>query len=238
MFVGVVVAEAILIARTFAIYSRSYPVLAFLVIMRVGTLAGSLYITEQWNKHMTFSPSPVPTILPCVFLADGAADAWIDFLFIAIFDSFIVILTIYKAISLWRSGISKANLMTTIYRDGMGYFVVLFVVSVTNSVLLKVEGDRGSAYFDFFGLFQRVVQAILSSRIIINVRKALVSPTDQFMVSDPLGGTVRTGISSAGGSAFHPTTVAVHTSTLLHGDADMEMNWSPVSDRTKKEAYP
>ncbi len=30
--------------------------------------------------------SPAPNILPCVYVADGKGDAWIDFLLIAIFD--------------------------------------------------------------------------------------------------------------------------------------------------------
>jgi len=186
MTVGVVVAEVILILRTFAIYSRSYLVLAFLVCMRVGTLAPSMYINVQWNSHMTFAPSPAPRILPCVYVADGKGDAWLEFLFIAIFDSCIVVLTFYKYITQWRSGLSRASLLSTIYRDGMSYFVVLFAISVTNSVLLKVEGDRGSAYFDCFVLFQRVVQGILSSRLIINVRKALVTSSNDLSTMDPL----------------------------------------------------
>ncbi len=73
-----------------------------------GTLIPSMYITAEWNRHMdcmlhaisihstilfptqyyppSVRQSPAPNILPCVYVADGKGDAWIDFLLIAIFD--------------------------------------------------------------------------------------------------------------------------------------------------------
>jgi len=128
--------------------------------------------------------------------------------------------------------------MATIYRDGLGYFFVLCVISITNSVLLKVGSDMNSPYFNFFGLLQRVVQAILASRIVISVRKALRSSSEQFMVSDPLGNAASGGSSNAEGNGKHTSASAVmiHTSTYTRRDVDdmIEMDWAPY----EKRAYP
>jgi len=149
-----------------------------------GTLIPTVIIIVQWTHSFRFVASPAPKIIPCVPVADGTVKAWLDFLFIAVFDCNVAVLTLLKALSQWREGVTRARLVQTLYRDGVMYFTVLSVISITNVALLKIKHD--TVYFDFMVLLQRVFHAILSSRIIINVRKALRTPTDQATTIDPL----------------------------------------------------
>ncbi|KLO13520.1 hypothetical protein SCHPADRAFT_358540 [Schizopora paradoxa] len=131
---GVVIAEAILIARTFAIYSRSCKILAYLVCIRLGTLIPSMKLINDWTHGMQFSESPAPTLAPCVPMPDDGVKIWLDFLFIAIFDCNIVVLTLWKALSQWKRGLTRHRLVSTLYRDGIGYFVALCIVTVSDPV--------------------------------------------------------------------------------------------------------
>ncbi|KLO13518.1 hypothetical protein SCHPADRAFT_928474 [Schizopora paradoxa] len=223
--VGVLSSEAILITRTFAIYSRSYILLAYLVTMRVATVIPSLVIISQWNKGMKYLDSPAPTLAPCIPNPDHRIKLWLDFLFISIFDCHIVALTLFKAYKQWKNGLTKHRLVTTIYRDGIGYFVVLFMISITNLIFLNVE--QNSVYFDFFVLFQRVMYAILASRIVINVRKAAECPLEGNSTSDH----ANSGLSGFGsrhhGGSLSALTVTTVTHRHVDGEDGMEMSWSP-----------
>ncbi|KLO11735.1 hypothetical protein SCHPADRAFT_456567 [Schizopora paradoxa] len=222
--VGVVSSEAILITRTFAIYGRSYIILAYLVCMRIATVIPSLKLCNEWNKGMKYLDSPFPTLAPCLPKPNKNVKLWLDFLFIAIFDCHIVGLTLFKAYQQWRYGLTKHRLITTIYRDGIGYFIVLFMVSTTNVTFLNTE--RNNLYFDFFILFQRIMYAILASRIVINVRKAASPAVDVDIDTsgeDPIS-FGRRGTTGTGGSL---SALAVATVSHKHVETGFEMDWSP-----------
>jgi len=199
--------------------------------MRVGTLIPSMTLINDWTKHMKFLESPVPSIVPCIPLADGNVKIWLDFLFIAIFDCNIVVLTLWKAVHQWKHGVTRAPLVSTLFRDGVMYFVALCVVGITNVILLNIEHD--TAYFNFLILLQRILQAILSSRIVINVRKAVRrsgyqwSLNTECMTSDPLGPDVSRCTPSLGGPiTFRPGTCRT---SFLGGERDtIEFgDWEP-----------
>jgi len=162
---------------------------------------------------------------------------WLDYLFVAIFDCNILVLTLWKVGSQWKSGLTKNRLLSTLYRDGIVYFLVLFLVSITNVFLLNLE--HASLYFNFLVLFQRIMIAILSSRIIINVRKAVGSTTYDLatMSVDPLNFAVNeNGTQSRSG--WRPEThsggasvVTVHGSVHRPVDTDgIEMNFLIASE--------
>jgi len=212
-----------------------------LVCIRVGTLIPSMKLIIDWTRGMQFAQSPVPTLAPCVPEADGRVRIWLDFFFIAFFDCNIVVLTLWKAGAQWKSGLTRHRLVSTLYRDGIGYFILMSMVSVTNVVLLNVEHD--SVYFNLLILFQRVLHAILSSRIVINVRKALRGTSDPAMVTDPLGHAASaSGSQTSGGhlSGRHASGVVVSTSTYKHEDKDaIEMDWAPntIHDTKGGQSY-
>ncbi|KLO13519.1 hypothetical protein SCHPADRAFT_358528 [Schizopora paradoxa] len=147
---------------------------------------------------------------------------WLDFLFIAIFDCHIVALPLCKAYQQWKSGLTKHRLVTTIYRDGIGYFIVLFLASTTNVTLLNVESN--SIYFDFFILFQRIMCAILASRIVTNVRKA-ATPVVDIDIDSTGDGHITFGRRYTTGGSLSALTIT--TVTHKHVEAGgIEMNWS------------
>ncbi|KLO06093.1 hypothetical protein SCHPADRAFT_700447 [Schizopora paradoxa] len=171
--VGVLVAEILLIIRTYALYERNRYILAYLVCLELGLTIPSIIFIEESFSLISYTQSPAPTILPCLPMT-GDTRTWFAFMCICIFDFNVTVLTVYKGFHQWKNGMSKVPLVRTIYRDGGLYFICLFVVSLANVLLLKNEADS-PYYILLFGL-QRVLHAVLTSRLIINVRKASENP--------------------------------------------------------------
>ncbi|KLO08906.1 hypothetical protein SCHPADRAFT_588002 [Schizopora paradoxa] len=187
--VGVLVAEILLIIRTYALYQRNSYVLAYLICLELGlTIPSIIFINQSFglmdceflnnfevNAYFSSSlfyldiQSPAPTILPCLPITEDTM-TWFAFMCICIFDFNVSVLTVYKGFHQWSIGMSRAPLVRTIYRDGGLYFICLFVVSLANVLLLKEKQD--SAYYLLLIGLQRVLHAVLTSRLIINVRRA------------------------------------------------------------------
>ncbi|EJD32275.1 hypothetical protein AURDEDRAFT_178680 [Auricularia subglabra TFB-10046 SS5] len=83
--------------------------------------------------------------------------------------SVIVILTLIKGIEQFRLG-HASNLITSLYRDGILYFIYLFVLSLGNMLSIFIAP---SEYVVLFGVAQRAFNAILSCRIIMHLQAAL-----------------------------------------------------------------
>ncbi|KLO08529.1 hypothetical protein SCHPADRAFT_606289 [Schizopora paradoxa] len=206
---GVLIAEVLLIIRTFALYDRSKAILVYLIFLKIALTIPAIVLINNTFHSFDYISSPAPSILPCMaILQNGHSKMWFAFLCIAIFDlsehpflrgcffignssqpADIVTLTLFRAISSWRSlgrlNTRQAPLLTTLYRDGIIYFVCLFATSLSNVFVMKTKAD--TAYFLTLIGFQRMLHALLSSKIIINVRKSTASTwTSPSTLPDPL----------------------------------------------------
>ncbi|THH18065.1 hypothetical protein EW146_g2864 [Bondarzewia mesenterica] len=79
----------------------------------------------------------------------------------------ILALTLVKGIPQYRQ--SNSPLIISLYRDGIMYYIYLFVLSVINvTVLLTAPRE----YANLLSLLQRVLHSVLSSRILLHLRQA------------------------------------------------------------------
>ncbi|KLO08528.1 hypothetical protein SCHPADRAFT_908556 [Schizopora paradoxa] len=187
MVVGVLIAEALLIIRTYALYERSKIILAYLVCLKIALTIPAIKVINETFDSFNYVSSPAPSVLPCMaILTDGHAKMWFAFLCIALFDLNIVSLTLWRAILSWRSVRTNFGpLLATLYRDGIVYFLCLFATSVSNVFVMKTMAD--TSFFLVLIGFQRALHALLSSKLIINVRKATATSwTLPSALADPL----------------------------------------------------
>jgi len=85
--IGSIVTDAIMIARTFAIYERSYKILAYLICFRFAMMIPMMKLVADWNKEMQYIVSPAPTLAPCLAMGNNHVKVWLCYLFEAMFDS-------------------------------------------------------------------------------------------------------------------------------------------------------
>lgn len=182
---GIIIAEIILVIRTWVIWHRSRVVLAYLVAVELAlTIAGVVNVHTSLNE-LHYGPSLLPTLIPC-FPSTLGFRVYIDFASVLFMDLNILLFTLRRAFSQLRG--NRSNLVRTLYRDGFLYFFFLCVISLANLVLYAALLD--TSYYFVLLEPQRVLHSTLSARLIRNVKKVAVGDTKfhSAFVTSRLGG--------------------------------------------------
>jgi len=167
MTFGIHVCQVILLIRTYAIWERKMVILSYLCVVQVASIIICFILLKQSNMTVTFEPSPFPTIVSCIPTL-GNNRLFVDFCVVFIVEFNFVCTLLFKGLSQWRR--ESTPIVHTLYRDGVVYFVALFLICLINVVFL-LKGVN-TPYFYIATEHQRVFHSILASRVIINARKA------------------------------------------------------------------
>ncbi|KLO07756.1 hypothetical protein SCHPADRAFT_634829 [Schizopora paradoxa] len=168
LIIGMVLAEIILLLRTWAIWALSRWILIYLVVIDSAfTIYGLSKLHHSLGGFQFARESPLPSLRPCFpeFLLHTNG-IYIDYVCIMLAECNILALTLWRGIVQWRG--CDNTLINIFYRDGIMYFVCLFVISGVN-VLLYTTQNRT---MDWMLLVepQRIAHAILAARLVLNVR--------------------------------------------------------------------
>ncbi|KAF9070504.1 hypothetical protein BDP27DRAFT_1446983 [Rhodocollybia butyracea] len=116
-----------------------------------------------------YIPSPIPQI-GCAILA-GKSMFFLVFVIFMVYEAVILTLILIPALAYFRSG-NWSALTTVVYRDGIIYYLFLFVFSVVNVVAILVLPNDLQVFFSP----QRVMHTLLTSRVILHIRSQLRKP--------------------------------------------------------------
>jgi len=101
-----------------------------------------------------------------------------DYVALLLQETIIVALTIYRG---FMTGVrSRDRLIQTLYRDGLLYYLYLLIIAIGNITLLAI-GPR--VLFALIAPFQRVMHAVLTTRILLHARSA-AHGSDEVTVTD------------------------------------------------------
>ncbi|KLO12048.1 hypothetical protein SCHPADRAFT_941539 [Schizopora paradoxa] len=173
-FGGIILAEIILATRTYALWRRSRIILAILLVVHVGTDAPDAWITYNSVNALKFSPSPVPTLIPCL-PSVPKTKIFIPFVNLMVQEALMTSLAFLAAVNHWRH--TNSPLIKTLYKDGTLYFVCLLTISTANVIIFSVRSLN--IYYDLLVELQRVLHSILSARLILNMRKVASNTLSQ-----------------------------------------------------------
>ncbi|KAF9443038.1 hypothetical protein P691DRAFT_738380 [Macrolepiota fuliginosa MF-IS2] len=133
-----------------------YMVVWFIVLVPV-----AIYL-----RSTTFKASPAPRLLGCTKEGPDMLFS-ISFTGAIVYDGAMLLLLITRAIISFRSG-ENSDLLRVIYRDGIVYYIYLFILAVLNLlVFLKLPKD----YADLFLSLERVLQSVLACRVVLHIRQ-------------------------------------------------------------------
>ncbi|KAF8582171.1 hypothetical protein K439DRAFT_1661960 [Ramaria rubella] len=172
IFWGGCLAEIVLIFRTWAIWGQKrkvalgLPILLIIVVIPLG------FLTRIGLTSVTYadvSELPIPNLQSCFITKNDDITILWDYVVILAFETVILVLTLIKGFQHYRH--TTSSLVSTLYQDGILYYVYLLLLSIANVLFLAlVEGKTGATLI----LMQRVFHAILTGRILLHLRMAVV----------------------------------------------------------------
>ncbi|KLO18928.1 hypothetical protein SCHPADRAFT_935764 [Schizopora paradoxa] len=167
MVTGIIISEAILTLRTYAIWGQNKLILVYLIIQQIVVITLSLYYINESILALTFIPSPAPQIVACLPFSSSNKLS-IPYCCVMAAELNVLLLSLYKGVHQWRR--DSTPLVRTLYRDGAIYFAVLFSISLANALIVLKKFN--SPYYYVLTEMQRVFHSILASRLVMNARKA------------------------------------------------------------------
>ncbi|KAG1837581.1 hypothetical protein DFJ58DRAFT_815530 [Suillus subalutaceus] len=153
----IVAAEGLLVIRTWAFWQKSKRLLIVLLVYIVLSVSGAI------------ATDLIPTMLipggTCYF--ESTRNAAIVYMFLAMFDSVMLILTVYKRFHDYKD--FRSEIIVTLYHDGIFYMLCILAVTLANVIC---EGALPSAYSNMFDTLQVVSHSVLASRILFRLRES------------------------------------------------------------------
>ncbi|KAF9465495.1 hypothetical protein BDZ94DRAFT_347747 [Collybia nuda] len=177
---GIAMSEAILLLRTYALWSRSRIILVFLTTQFVGIYITVIIVLTIFIRSVKYGSPPLSIIKGC-YDVEGSDILFIAFVLLLWNETVIFVLTMWIGIKRYRH--SHNPLIVVLYRDGILFFALLFAISCTYIFVLTLGPTE---YYDILNTFQRVVHSILASRIMLHVRERASAETDHVQMSTSL----------------------------------------------------
>ncbi|KAJ7284673.1 hypothetical protein C8J57DRAFT_699445 [Mycena rebaudengoi] len=161
---GISMAEAILLLRTYALMGRERRILSALVLQYAIVAFTTIVVLTLFLKSMKFGPPPLPSVVGC-YMTDGSLIIVVPFILLVFNETVLMIGTLWVGVVEYRH--FHNPFIQILYRDGITYFIFLFVLSAANlSILIWGPVEL----VDLFNTFLRVMHSVLSSRIVLHVR--------------------------------------------------------------------
>ncbi|KAK7064860.1 hypothetical protein R3P38DRAFT_2826787 [Favolaschia claudopus] len=175
IFVGISVAEVILVVRTYALSGcNRYALFIFLFLWASGNCV-CIVLVVLFFRSAVYEPSPFAGIPGCYLAAGNRVILTVPFILVLVYDTIIMAYTLWLGINKHRH--LKSPLKNILYRDGITYYIVLFATSLLNVLILEspilpqpATQGLGTHVFFFLLVFLSVMHSVLSTRIILHIR--------------------------------------------------------------------
>ncbi|KAG1811961.1 hypothetical protein EV424DRAFT_1418960 [Suillus variegatus] len=150
----------LLIIRTWAFWQRSKRLLIGLLVYSVLKIAVALAVDLSPTMLL---PGEEPPLGTCYF--EDTRNEAVVYIFLAMFESVILILTVYKRVHDYKN--SQSRIVVTLYHDGMFYMLCILGITLANVI---IGAALSSAYSDMLDALQLVSHSVLASRILFRIR--------------------------------------------------------------------
>jgi len=166
IIVGVMIAEVILVFRTWALWGCSKILGICLTVLCIGIVVSACYFESIFLKSIVFAQLPnLPT--NCAVISGNPIVA-LNFIFVIVVETIVLALTLIKGVQHYRLA-ENSGFLYVLYRDGVLFYFYLLGFSLLNLIFV-VATPHGSP--NMLALVQRILHSCLSARVLINLREA------------------------------------------------------------------
>ncbi|KAF8497339.1 hypothetical protein JB92DRAFT_2987347 [Gautieria morchelliformis] len=160
------VGELILIFRTWVIFGRRKTLGISLIVSSAVIAVVVLSIMIYSIEKIKYISDPTPGTQRCLLIKGAGRIAFVDFVILTGIDSVILGMTMYHARKHFR--ICSSNIVVTLYRDGMLYYIYMLTFSIFNIVAMVAFSAM------VLTEMQTLLHAVLIKRILLNLRSGAV----------------------------------------------------------------
>ncbi|KAF9553767.1 hypothetical protein CPC08DRAFT_216582 [Agrocybe pediades] len=164
---GFFFSEIILTVRAWAVLNaQCMPWISkILPFFFVGWWSLDLYFVSSFLKSLQIGPPPFPSFAGC-FVTGANESLILCWTIVLIWDALVLLMMVVPGLEAYRSG-GETALLDIVYREGMVYYLYLFILSVVNIVIVKL---LPAEYQNLFTSTERVIHSILASRVLLHIR--------------------------------------------------------------------
>ncbi|KAJ7851081.1 hypothetical protein B0H14DRAFT_3451655 [Mycena olivaceomarginata] len=163
---GIAIAEAIFVLRTYALSGRQRTVLITFGTLYSVFLVATVSMMTIFLRNMIYSP-PLPHVPGCNLTGGPFILVGLSFILVLLNETALMSYTLWIGVKTYRH--STSPLVTTLYRDGVTYYVFLFLGSAANVAILIGAPKQ---LRELLNTPLRVLHSVLSTRTLLHVRKA------------------------------------------------------------------
>ncbi|KAJ7761666.1 hypothetical protein B0H16DRAFT_1530228 [Mycena metata] len=162
---GIAIGELILVVRTYALGGRVRTVLVVLSIIYTTEALATVVLIGIFLRSMTFALPILPAIPGCNETGGNFILVGVCFIIVLLNETVLMSYTMWLGYKKYRH--FRSPFIVTLYRDGITYFIFLFLGSAANfTILLAGEGELQ----ELLNTFLRVMHSVLSTRVLLHVR--------------------------------------------------------------------
>ncbi|KAG7091384.1 hypothetical protein E1B28_010422 [Marasmius oreades] len=185
---GILLSELILGLRIWGVWGRKPSIAAILVVISLGCSIPAVIFFERFLKGIQYPELNIAgpdQLRRCLTLMRNK-EVYVCWILLMIYDSTSFILMAIPGFQAYRTG-GSSNLVKVVYRDGVIYYALIFMVSLINVIIiLLLPADL----VIIISPFERVLHSVLASRAILHIRK--VALRDNIQTDVTFGGMMTT----------------------------------------------
>ncbi|TFK23530.1 hypothetical protein FA15DRAFT_705420 [Coprinopsis marcescibilis] len=166
MISGVIVAEAIMFIRVFALCGGGKKLLIWLVLQFLAVHGAIYALMYKFMTGIEYMPSFLPTIFACMH--KRAPDTTHLYTLSAILVASEAVIMIISLVGFWNYRRTPNQLLSAFRRDGVAYFVMISAISSTNIAVFSTLPPQEELRF-VVGTPQVMLHCILSCRMILHL---------------------------------------------------------------------
>ncbi|THH27213.1 hypothetical protein EUX98_g6975 [Antrodiella citrinella] len=132
---GIIVAEVILMVRTWALWERGKRIGIFLVALSTAAIVVASVIEGLYLKTLAFTSFPGSETPGCLLIG-GNPTIGVNFIIIILVETAVLILTVTAGVQRFRFARGSQGLASKLHHDGIMFYIFLFAISLANFVVV------------------------------------------------------------------------------------------------------
>lgn len=161
------ISEIILSFRVWVIWQRSKVLAVALPVFFLACWVPTIFFEDLVLNSIAFGDAPYSPHSGC-FITGGKGITYICWIFLLVYESGLLMLILISALRHERDPTLSTSLSGVVYRDGILYYIYLFVLSLANVVIIVLlPGEMG----ELLSCLERISYSLLTSRVVLHIRR-------------------------------------------------------------------